>query len=101
MAQVAAHDEIRSTGSSQRQILIIFRIATLPDGLSWFDPLRSNDHNVKDAPATFDADEAIKLGAEHDLTVFVLDRLREKQPIRPIHGTEQRLLGTAIRFEDG
>ena len=101
MAHVAAHDDICSAGSSQRQILIIFRIATLPDCLSWFDPLRSNDHNVKDTLATFDADEAIKLRAEDDLTIFVLDRLREKQPIRPTHGTEQRLLRTAIRFKDG
>src|SRR3954454_21093376 len=100
MAHVAAHDDIRSTGSSQRQILIVLRIATLPDGLSWFDPLRSNDHNVKDALATFDGDEAIKLRTEDDLTIFVLDRWGEKQPIRRAHGAEQRLLGTTIRFKD-
>jgi hypothetical protein len=100
MAHVAAHDDIRATGGSQRQILIIIRISTLPDGLSWFDPLRSNDHNVKDALATFDADEAIKLRAEDDRTIFVLDRLREKQPIRRTHGTKQCLLGEAIRFKD-
>lgn len=101
MAHVAAHDDIRPTGSSQRQIFIIFRIATLPDGLSWFDPLRSNHHNVKDTLTTFGADEAVKLRAEDDLTIFVLDRLREKQLIRRTHGTEQRLLGAAIRFKDG
>ncbi len=88
MPGVAAHDDIRSTGSSQRQILIVLRIATLPDALRWFDPLRSNDHNVKDASATFDADEAIKFRAEDDLTIFVLDRLREKQLIRRTHGAE-------------
>lgn len=101
MAHVAAHDDIRSTGSSQRQILIILRIATLPDSFSWLDPLRSDDHNVNDTLAAFDADEAIKFWAEDDLAIFVLDHLREKQPIRRTHGTEQRLLGTAIRFKDG
>jgi hypothetical protein len=74
MTHVAAHNNIRSAGSSQRQILVILRIATLPNGLGWFEPLRSNDHNVKDALATLDGDEAIKLRAEDDLTVFVLDR---------------------------
>src|SRR5665213_1551234 len=64
MAHVAAHDDIRSTGSSQRQILVIFRIATLLDGLGRFEPLRRNDHNIKDALATFDSNEAIKLRPE-------------------------------------
>src|ERR1700712_1755514 len=100
MAHVAAHDDIRSSGSSQRQILIILWIAALPDGLRWFDAFCGNDDNVDNAPATFDADEAIKLRAEDDLTIFVLDRLREKQSIRQTHGTEQRLFGTAIGFKD-
>ena len=64
MANVAAHDDIRSAGSSQRQILVIFRIATLADGLGRFDPLRRNDHKVKDALAAFDSDEAIEMPNE-------------------------------------
>ena len=86
MAHVAAHDDICSTDSSQRQILVIFRIATFLDGLGRLEPLRRNDHNVKNALATFDSNEAIKLRAEDNLTIFVLDRLGEKQPIRCAHG---------------
>jgi len=86
MAHVAAHDDVRSTGGSQCQIPVVLRIVALPHGFGRFDPLGCDDDNVKDALATFDSDEAVELRAEDNLTIFVLDRLREKQPVRRAHG---------------
>ena len=44
---VAAHDHIRPTGGSQRQVLVVLWIAALPYRLSRLDPLGRNGDNVE------------------------------------------------------
>lgn len=75
MAHVAAHDDIRAAGGGQLQVFVIFRIAALPDGLGWFNPLCCEDHYIEDALAPFNRDETIKLRSEDHLVKFVLGRL--------------------------
>jgi hypothetical protein len=72
---VTAHDDIRQTRRGQHQVFIVFRIPAFPDRFGGFDSLRDHGHDVEDPLAAFDSDEAIKLRAEDNLVIFVLDRL--------------------------
>ncbi len=81
MTGVAAHDDIRSTGRGQRQVLVVLWIAAFPHGFSGLDPLSRNDDNVENPLAPLDGDEAVELRAEDHLTVLVLDRLGEDKSV--------------------
>ncbi len=58
VTSVAAHDDVGSTGGSQRQILIVLWIVALTHRLSRFDPFSRNDDNVENPLAPLDRDEA-------------------------------------------
>ena len=84
--------------SSQRQVLVVLWVATLPHSFRWFKSLSGDNRDVKDTLAALDSNEAIELRAENDFAIFVFDCLREKEPVRGAHGAEQRLFRKAIRF---
>ena len=77
MAGIAAHDHIRPAGGCQGQVLVVLWIVALPYSFSRLDPLCRNDDNVENPLAPLYGDEAIEFGAEDDVTVLVLDVLRE------------------------
>jgi len=77
VAGIAAHDHIRPAGGCQRQVLVVLWIVALPHSFSRLDPLCRNDDNVENPLAPLYGDEAIEFGAEDDVTVLVLDVLRE------------------------
>ena len=96
MAQVAAYDDICSTGGRQRQILVVLAITAFLNLLGRFDPVCGNHHKIKDTLAAFGGDKAIKLGAEDNIAIFVLDRLRKNQPVGCAYRTQQSLFWAAI-----
>src|SRR6266851_449588 len=98
-SRVAAYDHIGPTGGSQRQILIVLWIVALPHSFSRLDPLSRNDDNVENPLAPLNGDEAVELRAEDNLTVLVLDLLRQDKPVGWIDGAQQGALREAVCFE--
>jgi len=47
MTGIAAHDNIRPTGGSQRQVLVVLWIVALPNGFSRLDPIGRYENNVE------------------------------------------------------
>lgn len=96
---VAAHDHVRFPGSGEREVFVIFRIATLAHDLSGFHLDRRHHSEVEHPLATLDGSVAIEFRAKDDLSVFVLNFLREQKLVRVTDGAQERSLGIAVCFE--
>jgi len=96
MACVAAHDDIRITRRGQRQVLVVSWVAAFPHEFGRLDPFTGDNHDVKNQLPSLNRNKPIELWTKDDLTVLILDALRQDKTVGLAHRAEECPLGNAI-----
>ena len=80
--RIAADDDFAASSKRERQIFVILWVAAFADAVARLDPFGGEDHNVENAPTTLDRDEPIEFWTEDDLSILILDLLRQDEAVR-------------------
>ncbi len=73
MAHIAADDDVCGASGSKRQIPVVIRILTFDHGFGRLDAIGCQKDDVQDPAPMLDRDEAVELGTEQYVPVFLFN----------------------------